>query len=172
MASIFGYEIPYSDEIVSGLDLFSGLFGQSSKDDSMSDIVNLLAKQRQQQFEEGKTNYDAYTQHLMQANAISNANRAAAAAHAAAMANAKRKEFQNQKRALQTGLGAYTDRINQALQIFNPFISAGQKVLPQRTAAFERGLGELNAVADQLFTPQTYGSIQNKPSLLNMRLNL
>lgn len=135
------------------LQVGGGLYDSYVKDDARNDYSNLLQGIENDNWSQGKAEYDAYV-NWAQRNDAARASNAAASA-AASRANSAGKKAEDQRR-LQAGKKAgkvYTQNYDKAMSLLSPFQQAGTEVLPMATGAYKQGINGLGMLQAFLSDP-------------------
>lgn len=134
------------------------LYTNSRQNNASKGYADLLARAQQEDYNNQKANYDAYTQWLQQSNANDAANRAASNARAAA----------NEKARL-AGVAKAKDQLGKTYKKMSPYIDPyadmGLRVRPEIENTYMGALKALSNLTQQNMTPEAMKQWnQSKPA--------
>lgn len=152
ISGFFSKNKTWLDPLVStGMDLY----GASQKDSAIQGYNDAMRQGIEQDYNSQKANYDAYNKYLNeQYYPWQQASQAAAGAAAAARAKNARMEEDNRLAASKKAAKIEHRGYKNALALLQPYINAGQQVLPQMTNSYLSGLNGMNMLGAYLQSPQ------------------
>jgi len=146
--SITGFAKDYGPLIAGGLN-FVDAYSQNKARNSISDTMR---DAEMQNYQEGKRQYEATKKYNAEAAAY---NASASAANAAARAATER----NRQAAQQEALKIKNQYSKKLLDLWNPYVQTAQGILPQMSAAYGQGLGQLGGLSAILNDPRMMARI-------------
>ena len=135
------------------LEFGGGLYDSYTKDSARGDYGDLLQRIENENWQQGKNEYDAYVQWAGQADAARAANAAAKGAASRANANGRKAEDQRRIQAGNKAGKVYTKNYDKAMGLLAPFQQAGTEVLPMATNAYKQGINGLGMLQALLSDP-------------------
>lgn len=138
----------------------AGILQSNAKSGTMDSYYNFLKSQEDQKYQKGLANYQAYQDYLNQGQAASAsasaASRAASAARskmAAAYAAAQRQEQANAQKAAKKANRTEQRGYATARSYYDPYITAGNEILPEMTNTYKNALSTMNMFNGYLTSP-------------------
>jgi hypothetical protein len=141
--SLSGFAKEFGPLIAGGAN-FADAYSQNRARNSIS---NTMRDAELRNYADGLREYEATKKYNSEAAAY---NAASSAASAAARAATERNRQAAQREALKIQ-NQYSGRL---LDLWNPYVQAGQQVLPQMTAAYGQGLSQLGGIGALLNDPR------------------
>lgn len=119
-----------------------GALQQSQKDDTQQQYLDYLRQQEDQNYQDSVTGINAYNEQLK----LSQAN---SAARAAAARQTEANRMKASKKANKVSQQSYKD----ILAMFKPYKDVADRLLPQKTQAYENSLGLQKSLLDYIQQP-------------------
>lgn len=151
---LFGFDIPYGDEIKGGLNLLGNLAGTLNSSNTGSGIADILRGREQSEYDYANKNNEAAQAYNTQAMANAAANRAASQRAAGARAAAARQTEANRQKALKKSTKHMDKVYKETMDMYAPFQQSALQLLPQMQKNFEGGLNMSNDLLKLVQRPE------------------
>ena len=151
---LFGFDIPYADEIKGGLGLLGGILGTSNSSNTGSGIADILRRREQSDYEYGQKYNAAAQAYNTQAMANAASNRAASQAAAGARRAAAMATEANRQKAAKKSMKTMDKTYKETMDMYAPFQQSALQLLPQMQKNFEGGMNMSNDLLKLIQQPQ------------------
>jgi hypothetical protein len=131
----------------------TGAYNTYNNNRSSNQLGDVLRNSEQRNYDNSKQYYDAYSSYLDQLQQVRAANAGASASAAAANRGAAMATEANRQKAAKAGLKLELKGLNKAKGIYEPWMQAGNELLPLATKTASNSMNGMNLLLGHFLRP-------------------